>query len=1545
MASGRNSGPTYRHIVSYFLLLSLLGAGLATAQESVDPGTRHVHDPSIIKEGDYYYVYSTGDRIAMRRSSDLYHWEFLGSVLPSIPSWVQSKISGVSNLWAPGPIFHNGKYYLCYSGSLWGTNTSTIGLLSNMTLDPDNLDYNWVDEGEIISSAGVSVPYNTIDGEFVFDAGGGLWLVFGSFWNGIYIVELNPATVKPYNNPPAVTHLAARPGVQYNPIEAPYILYRNGYYYLFVNYDSCCQGVDSTYKIMVGRSTSITGPYRDKNNVQMTNGGGTLFVDTAGRWIGPGHLSVVSDGGQDFMTFHAYDGLDNGTPTLRAHYLYWSGDLWPVMGEAVSDPYSDETIAHWNFEDGAPGTALPNTSEGANPGVVGTADLSVHGNDLMAWNSANAPMFSSAGQTPSGAGLSAVFAGAQDGYTTGANVAGIDLRGITPAQWTIEASVLFHSLGSWQTFVGRDGSGVVTGDSNLSPLYFQKTYQHYLRIQFATVDGQLYLATAPWAVQTNRWYHVVARSTGEMLELYVDQLDGEGFQLEASTPMTGNTALAMSSAASAWSVGRAMWGGNVVDHLDGKVDDVRISTVALEPAEFLQYRDVAVIVTEPEGGVAVSEEGPTSDSYQIRLDIPTGGAAPSAHVTVSLTTDGQVTVYPEELVFTPMNWADDQTVIVTAVDDAILEADPHEGRIEHLVSSSDARFNHLSVPDVTVTITENNCGAWGYQLWDQNFDCAVNLEDLALVAMAWVGEVETVRDFAEEWLSTTQPYVPGAVVGPVGDTGNLLQVQTDTVLNPVDEKIYGHFLEHIYNSVNGGLWGELVWNRSMEMLPSGGAWSVDGDELVQSSLGTNIRLMFGETSWTDYELLLEAQKTGGSEGFLIIFRADGDRFYWANLGGWGNTRHQFEKGVDGGTWGTVGSSFSGSINTGQWYSIRIRCGGSRIRAYIDGSLVLDYTDSSGHLTGQVGLGTWATQARFRNIRVVNYNNTSEVWYSGLPAVPPMPLAGFWGSYGDGTFVMTGSDALNGDYSLRIDNAGPGEAGIQQTPFNITAQNYTGSLWAKGSGSLTVRLADGAQTLAQSALGSLSGTWTEYPFVLSPSAAAGNATLQIVLTGAGQAYIDQVSLMGQDAIDIGGFRPDLYAAVDALQAPVIRWPGGCYASAYFWKDGIGAQHERNKYPINLWDDQDTNSYGTDEFLQMCEQMGVEPIVVINTGVVNSTCGVAIPYKLSDAQYLQDVLDWMEYCNGDAGTTWGAQRAANGRIEPYNVRFWEIDNETWSAGSAAYIAKVLTFVPAMQAKAAQLGTPIEIIAVGGNGYDQGWNQDILNGCADIIDYISVHYYADPSQYATAPGSYEDFIWNLAGRIASSSNPNVKIYNSEWNAQSTDWRTGLYAGGILNVYERTGEVFKIGGPALFLRHVSASAWDNAFINFDHSGWFAAPNYVVMKLWREYYAPYRVAIDGQVDGVNTVATLSEDGNRLIFKAVNSTTESVPVRLVPTGGFEVASATFKLVAPGSLGARNTLSSPDTVRVENGAVSVFGNAVRFTLPPLSAGVVEIVAQP
>jgi alpha-L-arabinofuranosidase len=1197
------------------------------------------------------------------------------------------------------------------------------------------------------------------------------------------------------------------------------------------------------------------------------------------------------------------------------------------------------TLLHYNFEDGTPDTPMNSTGT---TGQVGSADLSGNDHHMRAYNAFYGPSFSVLGDTPTGEGLSSEYNGSQDGYTT------TSINSWSPSVWTIELAFKLDSTSGWCTLIGRDGWSEVNGDTidSEAAFYLQKNnVGGAIRLNFATLSGERYRLDSSLIPTSGQWYYFAATCDGSEVRMYADSLDGSGYQpvgtfdlnpgLDHSLLATGN-----------WTFGRGWWNGNLVDKIIGNIDDVRFSDVVLSTNQLLGYRPV---VFRESGGKTLLYKSDTvyTDSYDVSLL-----TAPTSDVIITVTPPagidaGSGSGLNHTLTFTTQNWSQAQTVTLRIGDPQVTLGSA--AVISHTCQSDDANYDQLSLGRISASIVEETCGIWGYLETDYNFDCTVNLEDFSRVALLWLDTEAPldVQSIAEDWLAGTLQYDELLFARSIQDSDRPFYVNTAVVENTIDEKVYGHFYEHIYHSANGGLWGELVWNRSFEMAGSGGLWMIDGSELVQSSSATDVTLQFGDAAWQNYELTLQAQKTGGSEGFLILFRcADSDNFYWLNLGGWNNTQHAVEKEVNGGRSTVAGTSISGSINTGQWYDIRVRCQGGSYTIDLNDNPIMSFTDSSGpHLAGKVGVGTWATQARFRNIQVTRIED-SAVLFSGLPDLPAGALtADFWMLHGPAQAAIS-TDALNDDYSVLLTASAAG-GGVQQDNFKFIPQLYTGSLWMKGSAGagVKVELLDGSTVLGQATLPAPTNAWVEYPFQIASAGSTDWGSFRITLQGAGTIHLDQVSLLGQDAIDTGGYRPDLLEAVEGLRPPVIRWPGGCFSSAYFWKDGIGPQHQRRKYPINLWDDQDTNSYGTDEFLRMCERIGAEPLICFNTGLLTGTCGVAIPYRLSEEQYVQDALDWMEYCNGSVETTWGAVRAANGHPEPYNVKYWEIDNETWSTGYGGgitnYIATVQLFAPAMQAKANELGFPIELIAVGGGSYDMNWNRTLIDACGPLIDYISVHHYEGSGGYKTGPANYDHFLTELADYIAGSLNPNMKIYNSEWNLQTTDWRTGLFAGGILNVYERHGANFKIGGPALFLRHTSATGWDNAFINFDHTGWFAAPNYVVMKLWYDHFAPNRVRTDGTDTDLNVVSTLTDDGQTLYLKLVNADASEKTVEYEIDASFIPESAYMHYVAPGSLYARNTLANPSDVYVRTKVVGFRGQTLRFKMPAYSAGVITV----
>lgn len=313
--------------VFFFYVLLASASDIAAQTGSVT----FVHDPCIIKCDKYYYIYSTGNGIDIRRSADLLNWKFIGSVFDSIPAWGVEEVPGVSNIWAPDISYHDSTYYLYYALSTFGSNHSRIGLATNVTLDPDNPNYKWMDKGKVIQSdAGDN--FNAIDPNVAMDKENRIWLSFGSFWDGIKLVELDSNTWKPRQNY-RLYSIASRSG---GAIEAPFIRYKNDYYYLFVSFDYCCRGVNSTYNIRVGRSKEITGPYIDSNGTAMMKGGGTLLLSGDPRWKGPGHCAVLLQENTDWLIFHAYDAENHGIPTLRILPLDWDSNGWPMINTSLS---------------------------------------------------------------------------------------------------------------------------------------------------------------------------------------------------------------------------------------------------------------------------------------------------------------------------------------------------------------------------------------------------------------------------------------------------------------------------------------------------------------------------------------------------------------------------------------------------------------------------------------------------------------------------------------------------------------------------------------------------------------------------------------------------------------------------------------------------------------------------------------------------------------------------------------------------------------------------------------------------------------------------------------------------------------------------------------------------------------------------------------------------------------------------------------------------------------------------------------------------------
>ena len=316
-------------------------------------GSSGSHDPStMIKDGTHYYVFSDGQGISGLTTTNLRNWSTTSVVFPgSPPAWTTNSVPGFTGyFWAPDIAYFNGRYNLYYACSIFGTINSAIGLVTT----PSLVSPVWTDQGKVIQSnpnfatnaTTDLTSYNCIDPSILVDTNGTVWLAFGSYSDGILVMQIDPATGKRITPTSPITKIANNGPVFFsNTTEGSCIYQRGQYYYLFLNFGGCCAGVNSTYNIRVGRSTSVTGPYLDHNGVSMLNGGGTMQLESTGRYIGPGHAAIMNDNGTNWFTYHYYDGNNNGAATLGLNRIFWTPDNWPALTNDWSAFYTFNTDA------------------------------------------------------------------------------------------------------------------------------------------------------------------------------------------------------------------------------------------------------------------------------------------------------------------------------------------------------------------------------------------------------------------------------------------------------------------------------------------------------------------------------------------------------------------------------------------------------------------------------------------------------------------------------------------------------------------------------------------------------------------------------------------------------------------------------------------------------------------------------------------------------------------------------------------------------------------------------------------------------------------------------------------------------------------------------------------------------------------------------------------------------------------------------------------------------------------------------------------------
>ena len=622
----------------------------------------------------------------------------------------------------------------------------------------------------------------------------------------------------------------------------------------------------------------------------------------------------------------------------------------------------------------------------------------------------------------------------------------------------------------------------------------------------------------------------------------------------------------------------------------------------------------------------------------------------------------------------------------------------------------------------------------------------------------------------------------------------------------------------------------------------------------------------------------------------------------------------------------------------QWHKLRIESRGSKVTVFWDGKEVVSYDGLDKAVRNDLTFWVNYTEATYRNIKLTAIDGT--VLFEGTPGDVKIPaVAQQWTAFGDGgKYRLVKDDAVSMRYSQEITAMQNGEAGIFQGPQNIIyGEKYVGSIYAKGKGELIVGLRNSeGQFVTRKSLGKVSKEWKKYEFTLEPQGTSGTGYSQSSASGnmrvdgdfaiavkGGTVQVDMVTMTTQTGLNLGGFRPDILQAVKELHPTCLRWPGGGYVAQYDWKWGIGPQEKRERWAHWMWMDYDQNCFGTDEFIRFCREVGSEPIIV-----------VSVKFERPAEEYdriLQDAVNWIRYCNAPATDEWGAKRAANGHPEPYNVKYWEIDNEMWEMGIDRYEKCVRDFSTALR----KIDPSIKIIACGGFREDE----QFINRSGSYFDYLSLHHYEQQGGYATGPARLGEQYDRYANMIADGPNPNIKLFISEWNLNSIDWRTGLFAGGFLNICE-SRDVVAMGAAALFIRRTDAPDWNNAFINFDYKDLFKAPNCQVTELWYDHFSKYRLAYSGETGNVSVSTTLSENGANVIVKVVNPTDEPATLRI--KGDWAgVSGAVFEYYAPGSLTIANSMENKNAVALQKSDAKTDGNDVLLSVPALSAGVLTI----
>ncbi|HEX4156562.1 MAG TPA: family 43 glycosylhydrolase [Acidobacteriaceae bacterium] len=319
------------------------GAAAYPAPLSVTGSGIFVHDPNMLQDpSGTFWLYGTHNTLASSPDMSTFTASANGDINPDFSWWASENTTGTAgrtDIWAPSVLYANGVYYQYYSIPIYtnpavaGSNSGPEAVIALAT--STSTSGPWVDAGKIISSCGTTsgctTTFNAIDPAPFIDSSGNWWLSFGSWNDGIHILQLDPATGLRLASNSALYNIAARGAGEEGSFIYPAVVNGTQFFYYLASINVCCNGTASTYRIIVGRSTTPTGPFLDRGGLDLATGGGTILLSSHNNIYGPGGEGVTLVGTQPILVYHYYDGNTGGTPTLGLSKLYFDSSGWPYI--------------------------------------------------------------------------------------------------------------------------------------------------------------------------------------------------------------------------------------------------------------------------------------------------------------------------------------------------------------------------------------------------------------------------------------------------------------------------------------------------------------------------------------------------------------------------------------------------------------------------------------------------------------------------------------------------------------------------------------------------------------------------------------------------------------------------------------------------------------------------------------------------------------------------------------------------------------------------------------------------------------------------------------------------------------------------------------------------------------------------------------------------------------------------------------------------------------------------------------------------------------